>query len=589
MIEDKRSSPMRVSSSELHDAVLRTILATLVLLCGAGSIASAQISIPGAIEPLQRPGESRPDLPEFGTPPPAELRTPAPPPPRQRRLSTEPLIFLRKVLFEGNTVFPDAELVAVAAPFVGREVTSAELQDLRYALSEYYVARGYVNSGAVLPDQDVVDGTVTYRIVEGQLTNITVTGTEGLQESYITNRLALGAGPPLNIEQLRERIQILLQDPLIERLNAELRPGLQPGDSVLDVAVTRTRPFELRASFDNDVSPSIGEFRGRIFGVARNLTGWGDVVDLLVGRTGGLDEIAGGVAVPINRHDTTLSLRFEINNADVVEEPLDELDIRSRQRSFEVGLRQPVYRTPRQQFDLGLTLARQHSETTLLGRPFSFSPGEKNGESDVTVLRFSQSWVSRDVDQVIVARSTFNLGLDWLGATNNSGSIADGQFLSWLGQAQWARRFGEGGPQLIFRTDLQLAKDALLPVEQFAIGGFESVRGYRKNTLVRDSGVVTSLEGRFPMFRLLIPGLSLQAEDGMVHLAPFVDYGRGWNRVEPSVGPKDISSLGVGLRWEVSPDILAQVYYGHALRDLDQPGGGLQNNGVFLSVSARLY
>jgi len=353
--------------------------------------------------------------------------------------------------------------------------------------------------------------------------------------------------------------------------------------------VTRARPFELRASFDNDVSPSIGEFRGRISGVARNLTGWGDAVDLLIGRTSGLDEISGGVAMPLNRYDTTVDLRFEINNAEVVEEELDAFNIRSRQRSVEIGVRQPVYRTPRDQFDLGLTLARRHSQTTLNGEPFPFSPGEENGEANVTVLRFSQSWTSRDVDQVIAARSTFSLGLGWFGATNNPGSEPDSQFLAWLGQVQWARRFGEAGPQIIFRTDLQLASDDLLSMERIAIGGFETVRGYRKNTLVRDNGVISSLEGRIPMIRLPVPGLSRQAEDGMVQLAPFFDYGRGWDKHEVTDAPNEIYSVGVGLRWELTPDILAQVYYGHALRDLDQPSGGLQNSGVFMSVTARLY
>jgi hemolysin activation/secretion protein len=154
---------------------------------------------------------------------------------------------------------------------------------------------------------------------------------------------------------------------------------------------------------------------------------------------------------------------------------------------------------------------------------------------------------------------------------------------------QWARRFGEGGPQVIFRTDLQLANDELLPMERIAIGGFETVRGYRKNTLVRDSGVIASLEGRIPTIRLAIPGLSRQSEDGMVQVAPFFDYGRGWDKNDVTGGPDQIYSIGVGLRWEVSPDILAQVYYGHALHDLHLNGNGLQNSGVFLSVSARLY
>jgi hemolysin activation/secretion protein len=565
---------------------LKRLLFVVGILCVWTSWAAAQSTAPGTVESLPGPGETRPQLPEFREPLP-EL--PAPPRQRPSRLSTSPALFLRNVRFEGNTVFTDEVLGAVASPFVGREVSSDDLQELRYALTEFYIEHGYINSGAILPDQDVVDGTVTYRIVEGRLSEIRVSGNEGLQESYISGRLALGAGVPLDIEELRERIQILLQDPLIERLNAELRPGLQPGDSVLETVVTRARPFELRTMFDNDVSPSIGEYRGRISGVARNLTGWGDAVDLLIGRTSGLTELFGGVAVPVNRYDTTLNMRFEINNAAVIEEALDDLNIRSRQRSVEFGVRQPVYRTPRDQVDLALTLTRRHSETTVDGEPFQFSAGEENGKSDVTALRFSQSWTSRDIDQVVAARSTFSLGSNWLGATDNPGSIPDSQFLAWLGQVQWARRFGEGGPQVIFRTDLQLANDELLPMERIAIGGFETVRGYRKNTLVRDSGVIASLEGRIPTIRLAIPGLSRQSEDGMVQVAPFFDYGRGWDKNDVTGGPDQIYSIGVGLRWEVSPDILAQVYYGHALHDLHLNGNGLQNSGVFLSVSARLY
>jgi hemolysin activation/secretion protein len=412
------------------------------------------------------------------------------------------------VRFDGNTVLPEQELARIAADFVGRQVSADDLQELRYRLTERYIESGYINSGAVLPDQDVVDGIITYRIIEGQLSGIAVTGNEDLREPYIADRLALGAGPPLNVNQLRDRIQILLQDPLINRLNAELRPGPQPGESLLDVAVERARPYEVYLSFDNNVARSIGEFRGQVSTVFRNFTGWGDTVDLLYGRSDGLTEVTGGFALPVNRYDTSVGFRFDYNDAEVVEEPLNELDIISELRSIEVFLNQPVYQTPEQKLTLELALAREQSETTLLGRPFSFSPGEIDGKSDVTVLRFSQNWVSRSPDQVIAARSSFNFGLNALGATDNPEGTPDGQFASWLGQFQWARQFGEAGPQLIFRTDLQLTNDALLPFERLSIGGAESVRGYRKNTLIRDSGIVTSLEGRIPLFRLPIPGLS---------------------------------------------------------------------------------
>jgi hemolysin activation/secretion protein len=493
------------------------------------------------------------------------------------------------VRFDGNTVVADDELAAVAAGYVGRLVSAEDLQELRYRLTELYVQKGYINSGAVLPDQDVVDGTITYRIIEGELSGITITGNEGLRESYIADRLAIGAGPPLDIDRLRDRIQILLQDPLIARLNAELRPGTRLGESLLDVAIERARPYEVYLSLDNNVSPSIGEYRGRVSTVFHNLTGFGDTVDLLYGRTHGMTEVSGGFAVPVTAYDTKIGFRFDYNDAGVVEEPLRQLDIDSELRSLEIFVNQPVYQTPEQNLTLELGLTRERSETMLLDRPFP-SLGEINGRSDVTVLRFSQTWISRSLDQVVAARSSFNFGLNALGATENPPGLPDGQFASWLGQFQWVRRFGETGPQLVFRTDLQFSNDGLLPIERLEIGGAESVRGYRKNTLIRDSAVVTSLEGRVPVFRLPIPGLSQQAEDGVVQVAPFADFGYGWNKAGETFGPSSIYSVGIGLRWQPSPRLQAQVYYGHALRDANNlERGGLQDNGVYFQIIAKAF
>jgi hemolysin activation/secretion protein len=100
--------------------------------------------------------------------------------------------------------------------------------------------------------------------------------------------------------------------------------------------------------------------------------------------------------------------------------------------------------------------------------------------------------------------------------------IPDGEFFAWLGQFQWVRRFDPWGAQLVFRTDVQLAEDPLLSLEQFAMGGHATVRGYRENELVRDNGIISSLEVRVPLWSDT-PGRP------MVELAPFFDWGNSWN------------------------------------------------------------
>ena len=124
------------------------------------------------------------------------------------RLSTGPRVFIREVRVEGNTVLSEADLRAVVEPYLNQNLTAEDLQTLRQALTLAYVNRGYINSGAVLPDQEVSQGVVTYRIVEGVVTDIEIAGNERLREDYVRNRLARDTGPPLNIGRLERRLQL---------------------------------------------------------------------------------------------------------------------------------------------------------------------------------------------------------------------------------------------------------------------------------------------------------------------------------------------------------------------------------------------
>ena len=80
------------------------------------------------------------------------------------------------------------------------------------ALTLLYVNNGYVNSGAILPDQKVTEGVVTYQIIEGRLTAVDVEGNRWFRSSYFQKRFFLDAGPPLNVNLLQRRLQLLLED-----------------------------------------------------------------------------------------------------------------------------------------------------------------------------------------------------------------------------------------------------------------------------------------------------------------------------------------------------------------------------------------
>ncbi len=553
----------------------RAIVVCLLLACASIDVAWAQAP---AAPSGTRPGEKLPPLPEYKKPEEAPKLGLPPVKPPAERVPFALRVFVRAYRITGNTVFPAEELKKITSPFENRTVTNTELEELRQRLTRLYISRGYINSGAVVPDQKLVDGIVEIRIIEGRLTRVDVEGTKHFQSDYFAKRLEQHAGPPLNVRNLEQELQILLQNPLIARINAQLAPGERPGEAVLKVQVAEAPPYDFGVLVDNKLSPSLGEVRVVLQGEYRNLTGRGDVLSGEFGSAQGIDgDLNLHYVVPVTSRDTAVSFFYQRAKSHVVQEPFNALDIQSDIETVGMGVSRPVYRTPARQVLLSASLERRKGETSLLGVPFSFSPGVQNGESVVSVLRLVQDFANRKRNEVIAARSTFSFGLDAFGATIND-TGPDGRFVTWLGQFQWARRFGERGHQLFFRLEGQLANDPLLPIEQFSVGGLDSVRGYRTNQMVRDRGYSASLEYRLPVFHNPVDLRNLQ-------FAAFVDTGSARNKEGPNPAPTNLTSVGVGLVWDPGPKLHAELYVADALDNVENPGNSIQDSGIFFRLA----
>jgi hemolysin activation/secretion protein len=488
--------------------------------------------------------------------------------------------------FEGNHVFSNDQLATIVAPYAGRTISAEALEQARLAVTAYYVQNGYVNSGAVLEDQDLEGGIVIFKIVEGTLHEVEVRGNRWLRTNFIKRRVGNRLRPPLQIGPLQEALLLLNQNPMIVKVNADLQPAGQPGQSRLVVNVKEHFPFHAGLEFSNDRPASVGAEHLDFIGSDQSLTGNGDALDLRLGllnrsengAESSFDNLAVSYLLPLSSWETTLRVAYQQNDYTIIEEPFSTLGFDGRSHSLDITLRQPLYRSLKSEFALSLTGSRRHSESFLDGKRFSLSPGAVDGETDVTVLRFGQEWLYRTQQQVIALRSNFHLGVNTLGATKN-GTDRDGKFFAWLGQAQYIRRLDQRGTQLILRGDAQWTSDQLLSLEQFSLGGTNTVRGYRENQLVRDTGVIGSIELRFPVW---LTGTGKPA----VQLAGFYDIGAGWDVDAKTPSPKMIHSAGVGLIFTLCENINAEIYWAHPMEKIE--GGGddnLQDQGVHFRLS----
>jgi len=186
---------------------------------------------------------------------------------------------VKKFVFFGNTIFTRKRLETVVAPFVDKDITFSKLQEAINKVTALYVNAGYKNSGAYIPvilnrltktPRGVV---INVAVVEGTAT-INVIGNLRLRH-YVEARLH-AAVSPVNEKTLIRELRLLQADPLLKRISAELMPGSQLGEAVLNVRIEANPTFSIVPDINNNRSPLVGTLERQITVVNSNLLGLGD-------------------------------------------------------------------------------------------------------------------------------------------------------------------------------------------------------------------------------------------------------------------------------------------------------------------------
>lgn len=525
------------------------------------------------LQPLPQPSPEPPQVPPTVPPQP-----PSPVPPTLPNAAIE----VQKIQVVGSTILSQDEINALVKPLEGRSATLEQLKQIADKITEIYLNRGYITSRAVLPPQTITAGVVQIQVIEGKLTRIEIEGTKRLDPSYIRSRIRLGARMPLSTASLEDQLRLLRVDPLFSNVEASLRAGDNEGESILIVRVSEANPFQPSFSIDNYSPPSVGSERVGVSLRHRNITGNGDELGAAYYRSiGDSDVFDFSYRLPLNAMNGTLQLRAAPNRNSIVEAAFKSLEISGKSHLFEVSYRQPLLRTPIEEFALSTGFTYQIGRTFLAGEPtsFNFRQQESNGVTTTSAIKLGQDYIRRDPQGAWAVRSQFTIGTSLFDATEYEGSEPDGQFFSWLGQVQRVQRLNDKH-LLILQSDLQLSANSLLPSQQFVIGGGQSLRGYRQNARSGDNGLRVSIEDRITLQRDASGNPKLQ-------LAPFLEAGTVWNAANnPNKLPNQtfLAGVGLGVIWEPIQRLNLRVDYAFPLVRISDRGDNLQDKGIYFNI-----
>lgn len=485
---------------------------------------------------------------------------------------------LRAIHVKGATAIDADTINQACKEFIGRDVTIDDLNEIRDRITRLYIDAGYINSGAVLPDQEIADGEVSYQVVEGHLDETTIHGLVRVKESYVRQRLAKYDQTPLDVNRLNMGLLMLRDNPLFSHVAARLNPGEALGSATLDVSVTEAKPYEVQIAVDNHRNPSIGANQATVSLVHRNLTGAGDTATVDYSITSGSDQYAVSYARPLSADDAVIRAYYQDSESQVIESAFRDVGIETRGDTGGVEVSYPLQRNINTQNIVGLSVEHERTRTYFLGVPFSFTPGVINGRAEVTRVNLFNQWSHRTSKQAYAVRNTLIVGTDWLGATVHDRG-PDSRYTALHTQAQGVRLLSPFA-RLVGRMDLFYSNDELLSSEKSAIGGAYSVRGYRDSVLVEERTLTASLEYRHRV-------AAWTSQQHQWEWAIFADAGMVDSTDTPTPNPRSIASAGVGLLYHYMDHLDATAYLAAPTHHIEQSDEALADKGIHLEMVMR--
>jgi hemolysin activation/secretion protein len=492
-----------------------------------------------------------------------------------------PAFHLNDVRFTGAQGLSAAELHAVAQPYIGRDVTMADLEKLSQAVTTLYRERGFFLAQAVVPVQTVTNGVVEISVIEGKLGNVTVIVAPDAPITEARARAFLaGLQPGMAVDaRSYERALLLLSDQPGLRVNSTLEEGAQPGTTDLTVEVTAAPRWAFSVFGDNWGTLESGRYR--LGGTARWMSpaGIGDNLDVrlmasdshgtLLGRVSyeaplGSSGLRAGVGV--SRVDYELGGAFVDLHAhgiaDVVDFSLDYPLIRSREQNLFVrlsGNEQDLhdeydaidFSSRKRIQGLGLGWGWERRDAMLGGGYWASTGTYYHGRLDIL-----------DPFSELADQGTF-------------GRHTEGSFDKLT--LQFSRL-----QSIIDRHSLyvsvggQMASKNLDASQKLSLGGPQSVRAYPSGELLVDEGAIGTVEWRW----------SYNAE-----ITPFVFYDAARGRIarDPSffdtANTQSLRGAGIGLSWVRSGNFLINATL--AWRDGTRPAvtdGGGRNPRLFVQL-----
>ena len=453
-----------------------------------------------------------------------------------------------------------------------------QLQEVADKVAAYYREHGYILAQAFVPAQQVVNGEVVVQVLEGRLAGVLVEGNKGYSAPTLMRPFKSLVGAPLDKDSIESALLTLTNYPGITAFGV-LGAGRDVGTTNLTLRVQGEDRFRIETSVDNYGSQFAGEYRGQVTLTFNDPLHHADRLKLTGlyasnssngsthGAYGGLD-----YEIPLFSPNDSLRALHLTNayNVGAAAAVVSGSNSEGDTRVDELGYRHDFARTRLGSASLGLAFNVKSAEFR--------APPSVVYDDKLTTARIDANWERIDTRFRGVNRASlsfthgFNDVFGALGAYDPNASAtatkrasrlgASGDFNKVALQLERLQRLTQY-TSLVLRVDGQYTNDPIVSLEQFSLGGPDSVRAYPVSELLAEKGGLASLE-----FIAGAPGFASHPAFGghtwgqVLQFSIFADYATG--KLNPPLtsaqqSTVELSGVGGSVQFNVPGSIFARL------------------------------
>lgn len=423
-------------------------------------------------------------------------------------------VIVKQFRLEGVTLLPEADLLAVVAPWLNKTLNLTELNKAADAIAQYYQSQGLLAQAFIPPQKIESDGVVIIKVLEAKLGAVNVE-TEGetrfdksMVAKYILYRNPIGQF--VQTKTIEEAIYVINEMPGMA-VNTELAPGENDGEITLNVKAADTPLVTGSATASNYGSASTGQEQGMVNLSLNNPLGIGDQLSVNGFKTKGTNYSQASYSAPIHESGLRLGASISDMKYHTVNEFTGSL---GSSKTSGLNLSYPLLRS--QTTNANATLAYDHKSYVN-----SLTSGVTNSDYNVKTwtLGFSgnhyDGWMGGGIStaSLSMTKGKWTNPLWDATATNNYGQYTDPTYSKLSFSLSRNQQLITDQTVLAASLSGQRAASNLDTVERFFLGGPNGVRSYPSSQGSGDHGTMLNLE------------VQQQLPAGIVG---YVFYDKGW-------------------------------------------------------------